>query len=36
MEEPRPESLRGHLLVAAPSLIDPNFRRTVVLVGEHG
>jgi putative transcriptional regulator len=36
MDEPLPESLRGHLLVAAPSLIDPNFRRTVVLIGEHG
>jgi putative transcriptional regulator len=35
MDEPLPESLRGHLLVAAPSLIDPNFRRTVVLIGEH-
>lgn len=31
----RVESLRGHLLVAAPSLVDPNFRRTVVLIGEH-
>jgi putative transcriptional regulator len=30
------ESLRGHLLVAGPGLLDPNFRRTVVLVGEHG
>ncbi len=30
------ESLRGQLLVASPSLLDPNFRRTVVLVGEHG
>jgi putative transcriptional regulator len=29
-------SLRGHLLIAAPQLLDPNFRRTVVLVGEHG
>lgn len=28
-------SLRGHLLVAGPTLVDPNFRRTVVLVGEH-
>lgn len=36
MDEPLPESLRGHLLVAAPSLVDPNFRRSVVLVGEHG
>lgn len=30
------ESLRGQLLVAAPSLLDPNFSRTVVLIGEHG
>lgn len=30
------DSLRGHLLIAAPDLLDPNFRRTVVLVGEHG
>lgn len=29
------ESLRGHLLIAGPALIDPNFWRTVVLVGEH-
>jgi putative transcriptional regulator len=29
-----PESLRGHLLIAAPSLYD-YFRRTVVLVLEH-
>jgi putative transcriptional regulator len=29
------DSLRGHLLVASPALIDPNFRRTVVLVTEH-
>jgi len=29
------DTLRGQLLVADPSLIDPNFRRTVVLVGEH-
>jgi len=29
-------SLRGQLLVAGPSLLDPNFRRTVVLLGEHG
>ena len=28
-------SLKGHLLVAGPRLLDPNFRRTVVLVGEH-
>jgi putative transcriptional regulator len=30
------ESLRGQLLIAAPALNDPNFRRTVVLIGEHG
>ncbi|HWX43731.1 MAG TPA: YqgE/AlgH family protein [Solirubrobacteraceae bacterium] len=29
------ESLSGQLLLAAPSLLDPNFRRTVVLVGAH-
>lgn len=29
------ESLRGQLLLASPALLDPNFRRTVVLVGEH-
>ena len=27
---------RGHLLVALPTLLDPNFRRTVVLICEHG
>ena len=32
----RVESLRGRLLVASPSLVDPSFRRTVVLLGEHG
>jgi putative transcriptional regulator len=30
------ESLRGLLLIAAPRLLDPNFRRTVVLVADHG
>ena len=30
------DSLRGQLLVAGPALVDPNFRRTVVLIGEHG
>jgi putative transcriptional regulator len=30
------EPLRGHLLLGSPSLVDPNFRRAVVLVGEHG
>jgi putative transcriptional regulator len=29
------DSLRGNLLVASPSLADPNFRRTVVLIAEH-
>jgi putative transcriptional regulator len=29
------ESLQGRLLIAGPSLFDPNFRRTIVLVGEH-
>jgi putative transcriptional regulator len=29
------ESLRGQLLVASPTLIDPNFLRTVVLITEH-
>jgi putative transcriptional regulator len=30
------ESLRGMLLFSTPALFDPNFRRTVVLVAEHG
>jgi putative transcriptional regulator len=30
------DSLRGKLLVASPSLLDPNFERTVVLIAEHG
>jgi putative transcriptional regulator len=30
------ESLRGSLLIAGPQLLDPNFRRTVVLVADHG
>jgi len=29
------ESLRGQLLIASPALLDPNFRRTVVLVVAH-
>jgi putative transcriptional regulator len=29
------DSLRGQLLIASPSLLDPNFRRAVVLVTEH-
>jgi putative transcriptional regulator len=32
---PPVDSLRGQLLVASPSLLDPNFRRSVVLVAEH-
>lgn len=35
MSEVVPESLHGRLLVAAPALEDPNFRRTVVLMLEH-
>ena len=31
----RTEALRGKLLIAGPELWDPNFRRTVVLVGHH-
>ncbi len=30
------ESIRGQLLIAAPSLAEPNFWRTVVLMVEHG
>jgi putative transcriptional regulator len=29
------DSLAGQLLLASPALLDPNFRRTVVLVGVH-
>ena len=29
------ESLQGHLLISAPQLNDPNFRRTVVLMTHH-
>lgn len=29
------ESLSGQLLLAAPTLLDPNFRRTVILIGAH-
>ena len=29
------QSLQGQLLIAAPSLVDPNFRRSVVLVAQH-
>ena len=34
-EEPIEGSLRGKLLIATPSLTDPNFWRAVVLVAEH-
>lgn len=33
---PVPDVLAGRLLVAAPSMLDPNFARTVVLMLEHG
>ncbi|MGC8642771.1 MAG: YqgE/AlgH family protein [Isosphaeraceae bacterium] len=29
------ESLQGHLLIASPTLADPNFARTVVLIAVH-
>ena len=29
------ESLRGKLLIASPTLVDPNFARTVVFITEH-
>ena len=29
------ETLRGKLLLASPTLLDPNFVRTVVLIAEH-
>ena len=29
------ESLSGHFLIASPSILDPNFRRTVVFVTAH-
>jgi putative transcriptional regulator len=29
------ESLAGKLLISSPSLVDPNFRRTVVLITHH-
>jgi putative transcriptional regulator len=30
------DSLRGNLLLASPALVDPNFRRSAVILGEHG
>jgi putative transcriptional regulator len=35
VETRRMESLRGRLLISSGGLYDPNFRHTVVLVGEH-
>lgn len=35
VETRKMESLRGHLLISSGGLYDPNFRHTVVLVGEH-
>jgi putative transcriptional regulator len=35
MSAPVAPALKGRLLVAAPALVDPNFRRTVVLMLEH-
>jgi putative transcriptional regulator len=32
---PLEESLRGKLLIASPSLVDPNFARSVVFITEH-
>ena len=29
------ETLQGHLLIAGPALWDPNFRRSVLLIGHH-
>ena len=29
-------SLKGQLLIASPTILDPNFRRTVILMTEHG
>jgi putative transcriptional regulator len=29
------DSLRGQLIIAAPTLLDPNFARSVVLIAEH-
>lgn len=35
MDPSEHESLRGKLLLSAPNLFDPNFRRTVLLIAEH-
>jgi putative transcriptional regulator len=36
MSQDHPMSLKGRLIVASPVLEDPNFRRSVVLMIEHG
>src|SRR5437588_12016890 len=35
IESMQAESLRGKLLIAGAGLFDPNFRRAVLLIGEH-
>lgn len=35
LDQTMTESLAGQLLLASPSLLDPNFARTVVLIGVH-
>lgn len=35
MSDAEPGNRRGRLLIAAPALVDPNFRRAVVLMLEH-
>src|SRR5256885_17054530 len=34
-DEPLPRSFAGSLLVAHPTMLDPNFRRTVLFIAEH-
>ena len=34
--EPAPDSFAGYLLVATPAIEDPNFRRRVILLIDHG
>jgi putative transcriptional regulator len=36
MADEERDSLRGRLLIAGPTLLDPNFARSVVLIAEHG
>src|SRR5256885_6586164 len=36
MADEESDSLRGRLLIAGPTLVDPNFARAVVLMAEHG